>query len=66
MFGSGLRDTCFALKPGGMHLCSTFDIILALLFAAKPPPFAALFERQFGPLAAVFARGIILFPTANA
>ena len=32
-----------------MHLCGTFDIVLALLLASEPSPFAALFERQFGP-----------------
>jgi hypothetical protein len=48
-----LRDTfcavCFAFQAGRMHLCAAFDIVLALLHASEPSPFAALFERQFGP-----------------
>jgi hypothetical protein len=32
-----------------MHLRRPFDIVLALLFTAEAPPFAALFERQFCP-----------------
>ena len=44
------RSLSVYLYPGDMHLCSAFDIILALLFTAQTPPFPALFERQFGPL----------------
>jgi len=44
-----LRDTfcavCFAFQAGRMHLCAAFRIVLALLHALEPSPFAALFER---------------------
>jgi hypothetical protein len=62
MVGNGLRNICFALQAGGMHLCGTVDVVLTLLFAAKPPPFAALFERQFGPLSCCFCARHTSFP----
>jgi hypothetical protein len=62
MPGNRLRGICFALQSGGMHLCGTSDIVLTLLFAAKPPSFAAIFERKFGPLSCCFRARHNSFP----
>ena len=46
-FDRSRRRLRFHLEPGRMHLCSAFDVILALLLSAKTPPFPALLKRQF-------------------
>src|SRR6476659_9259317 len=43
MLRSRCFAVCFALQAGRMHLCGAFYIILTLLLASEPSPFAALF-----------------------
>jgi hypothetical protein len=46
-FSRRCQTYCFHLEPGGMHLRSAVDIVLALFCSPKLPSLAPLFGRKF-------------------